>query len=194
MDEAEESINPEKKALAKRLKGLRESQHWTLGELSQATRQIDPAGEGISKVSISRYENADSFPGYRELKILAQAFGVSVTFLFYGDAPDPYSGWEFSLDEYLRSVIRDVLIDEGLIEGESRAQREHKKTRAMRAIQARLGPIAPDQDDPEDLAESERLQEKARKKLEEFVREEDDASATKPRARQIGQKRDISRK
>lgn len=71
MDEISESVNPEKHALGRRLKGLRENFSWTLSEISQATKQIDPEKEGVSKVSISRYENGDSFPGYREIKLLA---------------------------------------------------------------------------------------------------------------------------
>ena len=178
MDEISESINPEKHALGRRLKGLRETFTWTLGELSQATKHIDPEKEGVSKVSISRYENGDSFPGYREIKLLAQAFGVSITFLFYGDAPDPYAGWEFSLDEYLRSVIRDVLIDEGLVEGESRAQKEHKKMMALRAITKRREPLDISELDAEDRAEFEQNQRDIPKKLDELARQADQISKT----------------
>jgi transcriptional regulator with XRE-family HTH domain len=177
VDELAESINPEKHALGRRLKGLRESLSWTLGEVSQATKQIDPEKEGVSKVSISRYENGDSFPGYREIKLLAQAFGVSISFVFYGDIPDPYAGWEFSLDEYLKSVIRDVLIDEGLVEGESRSQREHKKTRAMRMLNDRLAPFDPSQLDADDVAEADRLEKAAWQKLEASAAELDKATS-----------------
>lgn len=180
MDEVAESINPEKHALGRRLKGLRESLTWTLGELSQATKQIDPDKEGVSKVSISRYENGDSFPGYREIKLLAQAFGVSISFVFYGDVPDPYAGWEFSLDEYLKSVIRDVLIDEGLIEGESRSQRERKKTRAMRMLNDRLRPFDPSQLDADDAAESDRLQKAAWQAIEAEASAADKAPPKRP--------------
>jgi transcriptional regulator with XRE-family HTH domain len=168
VDDINDAINPEKHALSRRLKGLRESFSWTLSDLSFATKQVDPAKEGISKVSISRYENGDSFPGYREIRLLAQAFGVSITFLFYGDVPDPYAGWEFSLDSYLRSVIMDVLIDEGVIEGESRSQREMKKSRALRALTLRRAePIeATDAPDEDDLKESERLKREAWERLQ----------------------------
>lgn len=185
MDEVAESINPEKHALGRRLKGLRESLTWTLGELSQATKQIDPDKEGVSKVSISRYENGDSFPGYREIKLLAQAFGVSISFVFYGDVPDPYAGWEFSLDEYLKSVIRDVLIDEGLIEGESRSQRERKKTRAMRMLNDRLSPFDPSQLDADDVAESDRLQKAARQAIQTEASAIDKAPSKRPPKKNI---------
>lgn len=167
MDDINDAINPEKHALGRRLKGLRESFSWTLSDLSFATKQVDPEKEGVSKVSISRYENGDSFPGYREIRLLAQAFGVSITFLFYGDVPDPYAGWEFSLDSYLRSVIMDVLIDEGVIEGESRSQREMKKSRALRALTLRRGELVEkfEPPDEEDIREGERLKREAWEQL-----------------------------
>lgn len=180
MDEISESINPEKHALGRRLKGLRESIGWTLAELSQATKQMDPEKEGVSKVSISRYENGDSFPGYREIRLLAQAFGVSITFLFYGDMPDPYAGWEFSLDEYLRSVIRDTLIDEGLIEGESRAQREDKKSRALRLLNTMREPFDESQFDKEDLAEKKATKAKQWANLEKLAKQVDQAGKKQP--------------
>ena len=180
MDEISESINPEKHALGRRLKGIRESLSWTLGELSQATKQIDPEKEGVSKVSISRYENGDSFPGYREIKLLAQACGISISFLFYGDVPDPYAGWEFSLDSYLQSVIRDVLIDEGLIEGESRSQKEHKKTLALRAIRDRRGPIDLDALDDEDKRESATMEKERPNLLEKLAQAADALPVKRP--------------
>jgi transcriptional regulator with XRE-family HTH domain len=173
LDKHSDPINPEKHALGRRLKGLRESFSWTLGELSQATKHIDPDKEGVSKVSISRYENGDSFPGYREIKLIAQAFGVSITFLFYGDAPDPYAGWEFSLDEYLRSVIKDVLIEEGLIEGESRAQKENKKMKALRSLNLLREPFDPSLLDPEDLAMAEQYKKDAFDQLEQLAKQVD---------------------
>lgn len=187
MDEISDSINPEKHALGRRLKGLRESFSWTLGELSQATKQMDPEKEGISKVSISRYENGDSFPGYREIKLLAQALGVSITFLFYGDVPDPYAGYEFSLDEYLRNVIRDVLIEEGVIEGESRADRERKKTLAIRALGDRRETIDLGQLDPEDQREHAAMKKRAWEQLEKAAKEFD--AAPPKRALKVGSKK-----
>ncbi|MDO8774833.1 MAG: helix-turn-helix transcriptional regulator [Burkholderiaceae bacterium] len=180
MDDTSDSTSQEKHALGRRLKGLRESISWTLGELSQATKQMDPDKEGVSKVSISRYENGDSFPGYREIRLLAQAFGVSITFLFYGDAPDPYAGWEFSLDEYLRSVILDVLIDEGVIEGESRAQKENKKMRALRALQSRRAPIEVSELDPEDKIQHEELKKREWEKLGKLAEEVDKGLSKRP--------------
>ncbi len=181
MDDIDDAINPEKHALGRRLKGLRESYTWTLSDLSFATKQVDPDKEGVSKVSISRYENGDSYPGYREIRLLAQAFGVSITFLFYGDVPDPYAGWEFSLDSYLRSVIMDVLIDEGVIEGESRSQREHKKSRALRALTLRRSEQVTNAEKPDkdDLKEGARLKREAWERIAKGAEELDKAPPKK---------------
>lgn len=167
---ATDDFNTDKKALGARLKKLREGFSWTLGELSEATKQLDPTGDGISKVSVSRYENGDSYPGYREIKLLAQAFAVPVSSLFYGDIPDPYAGWEMSLDDYLRSVIKSVLIEEGVIEGESRADREQKQMLALRAIQGRRRAIIVEAPDEEEKAERARLDQKSKAELEEMTR------------------------
>src|ERR1700740_1616985 len=84
----EDSNEAEKAEVGRRIKQQRERHRWTLDELSQATKQIDPQQQGVSKVSISRYENADSYPGYREIKLIAQALGEPITHFFYGDRPD----------------------------------------------------------------------------------------------------------
>lgn len=183
MNEADDLINPDKKALGARLRKLRESFSWTLSELSEATKHLDPTSDGISKVSISRYENGDSYPGYREIKLLAQAFAVPVSSLFYGDIPDPYAGWEMSLDDYLRSVIKSVLIEEGLVKGESRADREQKQMLALRAIQVRRRPITLESLDEEDKAERARLDEKAQSELEELSKKLSRPPKPKPKTR-----------
>lgn len=179
MNESDDATNPDKKALATRLKGLREKFSWTLSELSQTTAQVDPMGDGISKVSISRYENGDSYPGYRELKLIAQAFGVSISYLFYGESPDPYGskGGEISLDAYLRNVIKEVLIEEGLIAGESKSDRDRKRRQAQLAISSRLHPISTDQFDDEDRLEAQRLKAKDLSELEQMVAK--DSTSTK---------------
>ncbi|MHA7599651.1 helix-turn-helix domain-containing protein [Alicycliphilus sp. T452] len=173
MTEANELPNADKEALGSRLRKLREGISWTLGELSEVTKHLDPSGDGVSKVSISRYENGDSFPGYREIKLLAQAFAVPVASLFYGDVPDPYSGWDMSLDDYLRNVIRSVLIEEGVIEGESRADREHKQMLLLRSIQLRRKAISRDALDDEDKAERTRLDKAQQGELDRLALEAD---------------------
>lgn len=172
MNEIDDAINPDKKALALRLKGLREKFSWTLSELSQTTAQVDPLGDGVSKVSISRYENGDSYPGYREIKLIAQAFGVSVSYLFYGDVPDPYGGsQELSLDEYLRSVIKEVLIEEGIIDGVSKNDRFRRKRQAQLSIISRLTPVDKAKFDEADRAEEASFQKKHLEELENLAHE-----------------------
>jgi transcriptional regulator with XRE-family HTH domain len=141
-----EATDVDKEEAGRRIKQARERHRWTLDELSQATKQIDPQQQGVSKVSISRYENADSYPGYREIKLIAQALGEPVTYFFYGERPDPYSGWTMSLDEYLRHIIKDVLIEEGVLPGVSIADKEQQKSDAQYAVNSRRRRIdsAPD--------------------------------------------------
>lgn len=173
MSEANDLPNQDKEALGSRLRKLREGISWTLGELSEVTKHLDPSGDGVSKVSISRYENGDSFPGYREIKLLAQAFAVPVASFFYGDVPDPYSGWDMSLDDYLRSVIKSVLIEEGVIEGASRADRENKQMLLLRSIQLRRKTISRDSLDDEDKTERARLNKLQEGTLDRLAREAD---------------------
>jgi len=164
VSDVEQQDYPEKDELALRLKTLRERLGFTLSQASEATKQIDTRSEGVSKVSISRYENGGSFPGYRELRLLAQTYGVSVSFLFYGDRPDPFAGWEFSLDQFLSDLIDDRLIEHGLIEGESRYDREMRKMMAQSLINRRRQrlpepepdePKPPGLDSPETIAMAE---------------------------------------
>jgi transcriptional regulator with XRE-family HTH domain len=133
----QDSPDADKAEVGRRIKQQRERHGWTLDELSQATKQIDPQQQGVSKVSISRYENADSYPGYREIKLIAQALSEPITHFFYGDMPDPNSGWHMSLDEYLRHVIKDVLIEEGVLPGQTMRDKEFQKADAQSAVNRR---------------------------------------------------------
>jgi len=67
----ETETDADKEEVGRRIKRARERHHWTLDELSQATRQIDSQQAGVSKVSISgtktptpdadrRYQRVDS--------------------------------------------------------------------------------------------------------------------------------------
>jgi transcriptional regulator with XRE-family HTH domain len=165
-ERGDELIDEGKLEVGKRIKHLREEYDWTLDELSQATKHIDHLNVGVSKVSISRYENGDTYPGYREIKLIALALAKSVNYFFYGDRPDPYSGWTMSLDEYLRSIIKDVLIEEGLVEGVTIRDQEMQKMRAMQAVAGRGKRFKPDPD-PAVRAEVERKRAAA---LEELLK------------------------
>jgi transcriptional regulator with XRE-family HTH domain len=168
----------DKLEVGKRIKHLREEYDWTLDELSQATKHIDHLKVGVSKVSISRYENGDTYPGYREIKLIALALAKSVNYFFYGDRPDPYSGWTMSLDEYLRFIIKDVLIEEGLIEGATIRDEEIQKMRAMQGLSGRRKRFKPDPD-PAAQAEVERKRAAAFEELLKSAKEAEGESSSK---------------
>jgi transcriptional regulator with XRE-family HTH domain len=161
---ASEQDDTEKAEVGRRIKQQRERHRWTLDELSQATKQIDPQQQGVSKVSISRYENADSYPGYREIKLIAQALSEPISHFFYGDLPDPHSGWRMSLDDYLRHIIKDVLIEEGVLPGQTMRDKELHKIDAQRAVNSRRQRFTPS-DDPADQAEKTAQEEQHRAEL-----------------------------
>ncbi len=152
---ADDLPDADKLEVGRRIKQHRERHRWTLDELSQATKHVDPQHAGVSKVSISRYENADSYPGYREIKLIAQALGEPITHFFYGDRPDPFSGWHMSLDDYLRHIIKDVLIEEGLVAGQSILDKESQKMHAMADVNLRRQRLRPSRDPAERTAKAE---------------------------------------
>jgi len=127
--------------VGERLRKLRLDFGWTLGQLSERTLQLDAESAGVSKVSISRYENGDSFPGYRELKLLAHALATPVAALFYGDELDPYTPFDLTVDEYLRKVVLDVLIEHKLLPGTSSMRRQLRKAQALQDIEDRRRPL-----------------------------------------------------
>lgn len=147
MTEAESTKDPEKVAVGERLRKLRSAYGWTLGNLAERTQQIDPSGAGVSKVSISRYENGDSLPGYREIKLLSQALAVTVSTIFYGDDLDPYTPYDRTLDEYLRDIVRDILIDHKLIPGTSSKQRQLRKASVQQDIEDSRRPLSEGSED-----------------------------------------------
>ena len=179
MSDIDDANNPEKQALGKRLRGLRDSFGWTLEEVSQATKQADPQNEGVSKVSISRYENGDSYPGYREIKLLSQALGSTVAFVFYGDMPDPYSGFELSLDEYFQNLIKDALIDHGLIKGVSSRQRQTQKAIALQTLQGHRRPFTLEGKDAAESAVLKQSREDRLDRLAETVPRKEKAKLVK---------------
>lgn len=67
----------------KRLKTLRQSLDLTLDTASRLTKIAAPKGDGISRVTMSRYENGDFSPGLREPRILSMAFRMPLAWLAY---------------------------------------------------------------------------------------------------------------
>lgn len=100
----------------KRIKAQRQRRELTLDELSQLTKLIDPSGEGISRVSLSRYENGTYAPGLRELKVLSQSLRLSLALLVYGDSEDPMDFYEHTIEEAIDDHVYRILAEKGLVE------------------------------------------------------------------------------
>jgi transcriptional regulator with XRE-family HTH domain len=75
--------------LGARLAKLREEREWSQEQLSQATRENDARGEGISRAVISMYERGKNRPGTREFRILCDTLRVTPSELLYG-TPTPF--------------------------------------------------------------------------------------------------------
>ncbi len=87
------------------LRRVRQSLDLTLDAMSRLTKLVDPAGTGISRVALSRYENGDSLPGLRELKVISHSTRMPLSFLVYGYANDPMN----FLDEPLELIVEDFV-------------------------------------------------------------------------------------
>lgn len=75
--------------LGSRLAKLRERELWSQEQLSQATKEHDSTGAGISRAVISMYERGRNRPGTRELRILCDTLRVTPSELLYG-SPTPF--------------------------------------------------------------------------------------------------------
>jgi transcriptional regulator with XRE-family HTH domain len=81
--------------LGARLAKLRERQLWSQEQLSQATKQHDSSGVGLSRAVISMYERGKNRPGTRELRILCDTLRVTPSELLYGSsAPFEVDKWQ----------------------------------------------------------------------------------------------------
>ena len=98
----------------KRVKSRRQALELTLDEFSRLTKLIDPSGEGISRVSLSRYENGTYAPGLRELKVLAKSLRCTLSELVYNRPNDPMNFNDPSIEEALDSFVFNVLVGQGL--------------------------------------------------------------------------------
>lgn len=99
------------------MKMARRGRDLTLDELSALTKEIDPAGVGISRVALSRYETGASLPGLRELRLLSFALRKPLAFLVYQDNTDPMSSYKLELEMRIMETVNDHLAAEGLIKG-----------------------------------------------------------------------------
>lgn len=100
---------------ARRLKTHRQTRELTLDQLSALTKGVDPAGNGVSRVALSRYENGASLPGLRELRLISFSLRRPLSSLIYGERIDPMSAYKLELEMRIRDAVLDSVMAEGLI-------------------------------------------------------------------------------
>jgi len=102
-------------SVASYLKSARSHHDLTLEQLSKLTKEIDPAGVGVSRVALSRYENGASLPGLRELRLISFATRRPLAFLFYGERTDPMSSYRMELEMRITDTVMGQIDAQGLI-------------------------------------------------------------------------------
>ena len=113
------------------LKSSRQRFDLTLEQLSRLTKEIDPTGNGISRVALSRYENGSSLPGLRELRLLSFSLRQPLAALAYGYHTDPMSNYRIELEMRIMEVVNEHLEADGLIKGELRQNPDNEKFKAL---------------------------------------------------------------
>lgn len=101
--------------IAEALKSARQRHKLTLEQLSSLTKKIDPSGMGISRVSLSRYENGDSLPGLRELRLISFATRRPLSLLVYHERVDPMSSYKLELEMRIVDCFMGEVSADGLI-------------------------------------------------------------------------------
>ena len=114
-DDSDANLYFNDKRVAENLKALRVNRGLTLEQLSALTKMIDPSGTGVSRVSLSRYENGDSLPGLRELRLLSFAVRRPLSALVYRDRIDPMSSYKLELDMRIMDTVMGMTLAEGVI-------------------------------------------------------------------------------
>ncbi len=108
---------PPEHYLGARVSKARAHYKLTVEALSRLCKAADIGeGRGISPPSIARYEANTSLPGTRELRLLAQALGVSTDWLVYGhiDAAGK-SDVEQQLIDLLRRFVAEQQADHFIV-------------------------------------------------------------------------------
>lgn len=82
-------IEQGQKALGERLRLAREEKEYTLAKLSEVLKQRDPRNIGLSPAQISRFENGETSPNFAEAKLLSNALGIGISYI-YGQDPNPF--------------------------------------------------------------------------------------------------------
>lgn len=107
----------ERAYLGSTLRMLRQSHELTMDQLSLLTKAVDPERAGVSRVAISRYETGASYPGYRELKLLAFSLRTPISSLVYPRV-DPLARPQ-SIDAAVHKIVVDTLVAYGFIQDET---------------------------------------------------------------------------
>jgi transcriptional regulator with XRE-family HTH domain len=102
-----------------RLKIIRQLMKLTLDQFSLLTKEIDPKGEGISKMTLSRYETSATLPGLRELVVLSFATRKPVAVLLYGERDDPMSSYKLTLEMHITETVNMMVRADGVIKEEN---------------------------------------------------------------------------
>jgi transcriptional regulator with XRE-family HTH domain len=97
------------------LKNSRQKRDLTLEQLSNLTKKIDPTGAGSSRMSLSRYENGDSLPGLRELRLISFATRIPLSTLVYRERIDPMSAYKLELEMRITDTVMGSVTADGVI-------------------------------------------------------------------------------
>lgn len=98
------------------VKARRQGHELTTEQLSQLTKLIDPSGEGVSRVALSRYETGASLPGLRELRLIALSLRLPLSRLVYGgEDSDPMTSYRIELEMRIMEVVNNMMGAEGII-------------------------------------------------------------------------------
>ena len=106
---------PPEAAISERLKYARSELSLSVEALARLTKRCDLAeAKGVSPSSLLRYENAESLPGARELRLLCEALEVPAQWLLMGQIQSggisPAQQQLFaSLAEVIREAVREVV-------------------------------------------------------------------------------------
>lgn len=111
----------------------RQQRGLTHEQLSRVTKAIDPAGEGVSRVALSRYETGASLPGLRELRLIALGLRVPLAQFVYGEQSDPMLPYRIELEMRIMEMVNDMISAEGLVKDERDNNPESDAYRALLA-------------------------------------------------------------
>lgn len=101
--------SPDALRFGENLRDQRQGLRLTLDGMSRLTKLVDDAGAGVSRVALSRYENGDSMPGLRELKLISKALRLPLSSLVYGDSDDPMNFLPPSIELALEAMIAQIV-------------------------------------------------------------------------------------